>query len=51
MLLHNVKQFTTVNRVNRFQGERYNKQEYPNILHGEVLSTCVAILGAQPNTI
>ena len=34
-----------------FQGERYNNQERPNISHGKVLATCVAILGAQPNTI
>ena len=46
-----VKQFTTVNRVNMFQGKRYNNQEHPNILHGKVLAMCVAILGAQPNTI
>ena len=32
-----VKQFPTVNRV--------------NISHGEVLATCVAILGVHPNTI
>ena len=29
----------------------YNNQERPNISHGKVLATCVAILGAQPNTI
>ena len=46
-----VKQFPTVNRVNMFRGKRYNNQERPNILHGKVLETCVAILGAQPNTI
>ena len=46
-----VKQFTTVNRVNMFRGERYNNQERPNISHGKVLATCVSILGAQPNTI
>ena len=46
-----VKQFPTVNRVNMFRGERYNNQERPNISHGKVLATCVAILGAQPNTI
>ena len=34
-----------------FQGERYNNKERPNISHGKVLATCVAILGAQPNTI
>ena len=34
-----------------FWGERYNNLERPNILHGKVLATCVAILGAQPNTI
>ena len=34
-----------------FQGERYNNQERPNTLHSKVLATCVAILGAQPNTI
>ena len=34
-----------------FQGKRYNNQERPNISHGKVLATCVAILGAQPNTI
>ena len=46
-----VKQFPTVNRVNMFWGESYNNQESPNILHSKVLATCVAILGAQPNTI
>ena len=46
-----VKQFPTVNRVNIFRGERYNNQERPNILHGKVLATCVAILGEQTNTI
>ena len=46
-----VKQFTTVNRVHMFWGKRYNNQERPNILHGKVLATCVAILGAQPNNI
>ena len=46
-----VKQFPTVNRVNMFRGESYNNQEHPNILHGKVLATCVAILCAQPNTI
>ena len=46
-----VKQFPTVNRVNTFRGKRYNNQERPNILHIKVLATCVAILGAQPNTI
>ena len=34
-----------------FWGERYNTQERPNISHGKVLETCVAILGAQPKTI
>ena len=34
-----------------FRGESYNNQERPNISHGKVLTTCVAILGAQPNTI
>ena len=34
-----------------FQGKRYNNQECPNISHGKVLATCVAILGAQPKTI
>ena len=46
-----VKQFPTVNRVNMFWGERYNNQERPNISHGKVLATCMAILGAQTNTI
>ena len=46
-----VKQFTTANIVNMFWGERYNNQERPNISHGKVLEMCVAILGAQPNTI
>ena len=46
-----VKQFTTVNRVNMFRGKRYNNQERPNISHGKVLETCIAILGAHPNTI
>ena len=34
-----------------FRGESYNNQERPNISHGKVLTKCVAILGAQPNTI
>ena len=34
-----------------FRGKRYNNQERPNISHGKVLATCVAILGAQPNAI
>ena len=34
-----------------FRGERYNNQERPNISHGKILATCVAILGAQPKTI
>ena len=34
-----------------FRGKRYNNQERPNILHGKILATCVAILGAQTNTI
>ena len=34
-----------------FQGERYNSHERTNILHDKVLVTCLAILGAQPNTI
>ena len=34
-----------------FRGKRYNNQERPNILHGKLLETCVAILGAQINTI
>ena len=46
-----VKQFTTVNRVHMFWGKGYNNQERPNISHGKLLATCVAILGAQPNTI
>ena len=46
-----VKQFPTVNRVNMFRGEMYNNQERPNILHSKVLAMCVAILGAQTNTI
>ena len=46
-----VKQFPTANRVNMYQGEGYNNQERQNILHGKVLATCVAILGAHPNTI
>ena len=41
-----VKQFPTVNRINMFRGKRYNNQERPHILHGKVLATCVAILGA-----
>ena len=48
---HSVKQFPIVNRVNIFQGKRYNNQERPNIFHGKVLATCVAILVAQPNSI
>ena len=47
----NVKQFPTVNKVNIFGGGSYNNQKRPNILHGKVLATCVAILGAHPNTI
>ena len=34
-----------------FWGGKYNNQERPNILHGKLLVSCVAILGAQPNTI
>ena len=34
-----------------FRGKSYNNQERPNISHGKVLATCVAILGAQTNTI
>ena len=46
-----VKTFPTANQVNMFWGERYNNQERPNISHGKVLASCVAILCAQPNTI
>ena len=46
-----VKQFPSIIRINMFRGERYTNQERPNILHGKVLETCVAIAGAQPNTI
>ena len=46
-----VKQFPTVKRVNIFWGKRYNNQESLNTLHRKVLATCIAILGAQPNTI
>ena len=46
-----VKQFTAVNRINIFWGEGNNNQERPNISHGKVLATCVAILGAHPNII
>ena len=34
-----------------FRGERYNNLERLNISHGKVLATCVALLGAQPNTV
>ena len=34
-----------------FRGKRYNNHERPNLSNGKVLATCVAILGAQPNTI
>ena len=34
-----------------FRGKMYNNQERPNISHGKVLATCIAILGVQPNTI
>ena len=34
-----------------FWGETYNIQERPNIFHGKVLTTCIAILGAKPNNI
>ena len=34
-----------------FQGKRYNNQERPNIPNRKLLSTCVAILGAQQNAI
>ena len=34
-----------------FQGERYDNHEHTNISHGKVLATCVAILGAHPNTL
>ena len=50
-LLISVKQFPAVNRINMFRGKVYNNQERPNISHGKVLVTCVAILGAQPNII
>ena len=46
-----VKQFTDVTIINIFWGESYNNQKRPNISHGKVLATCVAILDAQPNTI
>ena len=46
-----VKEFLAMYRTNMFWGERYNNQERPNISHGKVLAACVAILGAQPNTI
>ena len=48
--VYTVKQFPTANRVSMFRGERYNNQERPNISHGKVLETCVAILGAHLNT-
>ena len=47
----NVKQIPIGNRVNMFWGKGYNNQERPNISHGKVLATCVAILGAHKNTI
>ena len=34
-----------------FWGKMYNNQECPNIQHGEVLATCVAILGPHQNTL
>ena len=34
-----------------FRWKGYNNQERPNISHGKVRATCVAILGAHPNTI
>ena len=34
-----------------FRSERYNNLERPNISHGKILGTCVAILGVQTNTI
>ena len=46
-----IQQFTTLNRTNMFQGKIYNNQDRPNISHGKLLATCVAILGEQPNTI
>ena len=46
-----VKQFPTINRVNMFRGKGYNKQEGPNISHGKLLATCLAILGAHPKLI
>ena len=46
-----VKQFPTVNGVTIVWGERYNNQERSNISHVKVLEMCVAILGAQPNTV
>ena len=49
--MSSIKQFLAVNIINMFLGERYNNQERPNILHGKVLATCVAILGEQPNII
>ena len=46
-----VKQFTAVYIINMSWGERYSNKERLNISHGKVLATCVAILGAHPNTI
>ena len=34
-----------------FRWKRYINQDRPNILHSKVLATCIAILGAHPNTI
>ena len=34
-----------------FRGGKYNNHERPNISHGKVLATYVAILGAHSNTI
>ena len=46
-----VKQFPAVNRINMFWLKRYNNQERTNISQSKVLELCVAILGAQTNTI
>ena len=46
-----VKQLPTVNKVSIFWGERYNNKECLNTLHGKLSATCIAILGAQLNTI
>ena len=51
MQIPHVKQFPAVNRVYLFWGGRYNNQDRPNISQDKLLTTCLAILGAQKNNV